>query len=111
MKIQPISNHTVFKGLVGNETRFVGIHSPYNERYECKLYERDYYPFIDETPEEIEFNMKKLEKKINAQLSGNTDFSGFHIGLVEGKRLKISKLDYEFLKEGIATSTILDKNI
>ncbi len=111
MKIQPISNNTVFKGLIGNETRFIGVRNLFNEKYECKLYERDYHPFIDETPGEIESNMERLEKKINAQQSENAAYSGFYIGLVKGKRLKISKLDYEFLKEGIATSTVLNKDI
>ena len=95
MKIQPISNYTVFKGLLG-ASEFQETQSLYGGEYDCDYYVRAYHPFADETDEEIKNNMHNLQEKINAPELENakTSTSGSYTSLYQAPRLEMTKAEY-----------------
>ena len=69
MKIYPINaNQQQFRGLWGAETQRQNETHNYSQGLECEvgtdhvIIEKDYYPFKDETPEDIEKNIKDFNK-------------------------------------------------
>ncbi len=112
MRIQPISNHTAFQGLLGSTRKLVDTQVFYERDYDCNYYEREYRPFADETAAEINRNMKVLERKINEEERDPRTycFSSEYVSLRLGRPLKITKSDYELLCNGVVPP-ILDEKI
>ncbi len=112
MRIQPISNHTAFQGLLGSTRKLVDTQIMYGHDYDCMYYDQYYYPFADETPREIEHNMRELENALNEQSKRDIPhcFSGDYISLRLGRTLNMKKSDYELLCNGVIPPA-LDKII
>ena len=105
MRIQPIVNHTAFKGLLAKEAHFTHRQALYGGEYDCDYYERYYHPFADETMDDARDNMIRLEQELN-KTPDLGSCSGTYVSVRLGHPLSLTKADYKALLKQQATDHV-----
>ena len=117
MQVQPIASlgcntsHVQFKGLWDERIRY--SHHTWEPKYDCDYFVHDYYPFADETKEEIEQNVKKHLNEIQAKEEYGKNPYDFaikctHTTAKVKRALSITKGDYIKFLEGVLPDSIKD---